>query len=641
MYLSHAFWQRRFASAPDVVGRTLSVNGTPFTVVGVARQGFFGTRPGFVPDIWTTLMMVQPLTAGAIAPLQRHQNYLEMIVRLEPDIDVRQAEAGVTTVYTNWLDDGASSKPRVDSPLTVQLTPAGNGHSLLRGQYSQPLLLLMAAVLLLLLIACANVATLLLSRATARAREMAVRTAVGATRGRLVRQLITESLFIAVIGGACGWVVCIYFGRAILGCFPATAESGQFSPNLRVFASMFLISLGSGLALGLAPVVQLGRQNGAAALRSGTGPLHTVRRMLDSREVLTVVQVALAIVLLMGAGLFARTLHNLKAVDMGFDRDNIVLVSIDPAKSGYNRPRTAVFFDLLLARLRAYTEIEAVGLASHGTLSGVFPVGTRFISNQMHAAGKTQHPAEDVTVFNNFVTPGYFKSVGISLLRGRDFTEFDRPENVQVAIVNEAAAQRLFGNDDPIGGQIGRGRQGPADIEVVGVVENAKYLNVREAPLATVYFPFRGGSPMTVHAKAPAHSHLVLQVIEQELRALDPTLPLFQVQSIEARVDDALRQERLVSVLSLVLSVVGTVIAAVGLYALMSFAVLQRTREIGIRLAVGAQPRQILVMILRRVFALMAIGIAIGLPLALGSLRLAAISCTESPRRTRRLLRAC
>jgi predicted permease len=624
LVLSYAFWQRRFAGVPDVVGRALSVNGTPFTVVGVARRGFFGTRPGFVPDIWTTLMMVQPMTAGAIAPLRRSENYLELVVRLERDIDVRQAQAEVTTVYTNWLDDGASSKPRLDPVPTVQLTPAGTGHSLLRGQYSLPLLLLMAAVLLLLLIACANVAMLLLSRATARAREMAVRTAIGASRRRLVRQLITESLFIGVIGGACGWIVCVYFGRVILGFFPATAESAQFSPNLRVFASTFLVSLGSGLMFGLAPVVQIGRQNEAAVLRGGTGTLHTVRRMLDFREVLTVVQVALAILLVTGASLFARTLQNLRAVDMGFDRDNILLVSIDPARSGYTRPRTAVFFDLLLERLRAHKEIEAVGLASHGTLSGVLPAGTRFISNQMHAAGMTQQPAEDLSVYNNFVSPGYFESVGISLLHGRDFTEFDRPVDVQVAIVNEAAAQLLFGNDNPIGGRIGRGRQGPADIEVVGVVENAKYLNVREAPLSTVYFPFRGGSPMTVHAKTVADSHLVLQVIEQELRALDPTLPLFQVQRIEARVDDALRQERLVAALSLVLSVLGTMIAAVGLYALMNFAVLQRTREIGIRLAVGAQPRQILVMILRRGFVIVAIGIAAGLPLALGSLRLAA-----------------
>jgi predicted permease len=625
LVLSYAFWQRRFSGSQDVMGRTLSVNGTPFTVVGVARQGFFGTRPGFGPDIWATLMMVQPLTAGAIAPQQRNQNYLELMVRLEPDINVRQAQAAAALVYTNWLDEGTAPKASSDhQPPTLQLTPATTGHSLLRGQYSQPLLLLMAAVILLLLIACANVATLLITRATARAREMALRTAIGANRSRLVRQLMTESLAIGVIGGACGWIVSVYFGRILLSFLPANAEVSQFSPNLQIFAFTCLVSLGSGLLFGLAPVLQVGRDNAATALKSGTGPRRTAGRMFESRDVLTVVQVALAILLVMGAGLFARTLQNLKAVDMGFRRDNVLLASVDPAKSGYTRPRTTIFFDQLIQRVRPHKGIDAVGLASHGSLSGVLPAGTRFVSNQMHAAGMTAQSGEDLTVYNNFVSAGYFESVGISLLRGRAFTESDRPENIQVAILNEAAAQLLFGIEDPIGKRIGRGRQGSADIEVVGLVENAKYMSVREAPFPTVYFPFRGGSPMTLHVKASGDPASVLRVIEQELRGLDPTLPLFQVQTIEARVDDALRQERLLATLSTIMSVVGTLIATVGLYGLISFSVLQRTREIGIRIAVGAEPRQILLMILRRAFVLVGIGIFIGLPLAFSSLRVAA-----------------
>jgi predicted permease len=625
LVFSYSFWQRRFSGSRDVVGRTLSVNGTPFTVVGVARQGFFGTRPGFGPDLWATLMMVQPLTAGAIVPQQRNQNYLELMVRLEPDIDVRQVQAAAALEYTNWLDDGGPPKASSDHQTpTLQLTPATTGHSLLRGQYSQPLLLLMAAVILLLLIACANVATLLIARATARAREMALRTAIGASRSRLVRQLMTESLGIGVIGGVCGWIVCLYFGWILLAFLPLNAEVSQFSPNLKIFAFTCLVSLGSGLLFGLAPVLQVGRDNAAAALKSGTGPLRTARRMFESRDVLTVVQVALALLLVMGAGLFARTLQNLKAVDMGFRRDNVLLVSVDPAKSGYTRPRTTVFFDQLIQRVRAHEGIDAVGLASHGSLSGVLPAGTRFISNQMHAAGMTPQPGEDLTVYNNFVSAGYFESVGISLLRGRAFTESDRPENIQVAIINQAAAQLLFGIEDPIGKRIGRGRHGSADIEVVGLVENAKYMSVREAPLPTVYFPFRGGSPMTLHVKASGDPASVLRVIEQELRGLDPTLPLFQVQTIEARVDDALRQERLLATLSTIMSMVGTLIATVGLYGLISFSVLQRTREIGIRIAVGAEPRQILLMILRRAFVLVGIGIFIGLPLAFSSLRVAA-----------------
>jgi predicted permease len=242
----------------------------------------------------------------------------------------------------------------------------------------------------------------------------------------------------------------------------------------------------------------------------------------------------------------------------------------------------------------------------------------------MHAAGTTAQSGEDLTVYNNIVSAGYFESVGMSLLRGRPFTESDRAENIHVAILNEAAARLLFGIEDPIGKRIGRGRQGPADIDVVGLVENAKYMSVREAPLPTVYLPFRGGSPMTLYVKASGDPASVLRVIAHELRDLDPTLPLYQVQTIEARVDDALRQERLLATLSTIMSVVGTLIATVGLYGLIGFSVLQRTREIGIRIAVGAEPRQILLMILRRAFALVGIGIVIGLPLAFGSLRVAA-----------------
>ena len=601
----------------------MSLNGSPFTVIGVAKRGFFGTKPGFGPDLWAPLMMIKPVTAGSIAPLERTQNYLEMMVRLEPPFEVGHAQAMGTIVFAEWLDESSSSRPRSPTAATLHLTSASTGHSLLRAQYGQPLLLLTAAVLLLLLIACANIATLLLSRATARAREIVIRTAVGATRNRLVRQLITEAACIAVIGGACGWFVSLYFERLMLSFLPASAEPWQISPDRRIFVAACLVGCASGLLFGLAPVVQVARHQ-AVTLRSRTGTRRTVWRMLDSRDLLTVVQIALTILLVTGTGLFARTLQNLRDADMGFDRDQMVLASIDPGKSGYPRQRTAAFFQELLERLRLRENIEAVGLASHGTLSGVLPVGTRFMSTQMHAEGALEPPTQDLTVHQNVVSSGYFAASGISFVRGRDFTEFDRGENVQVAILNTAAAHLLFGTDDPIGKRLGSGRQGPTNLEVVGVVENAKYLSVRETPIPTVYLPFRDGSPMTLHAKTRGDSRSALRVIEQEVKALDPTLPLYQVQTIEARVDDALRQERLVATLATILGVSAMLIAAVGIYGLISFSVAQRTREIGIRLALGAEPRQIRLMVLGQVSLLVALGIAVGLPAALGSFRVAA-----------------
>ena len=406
LVLSHAFWQRRFAGSPDIVGRTLSVNGHPFTVVGVARQGFFGTRPGFGPDFWAPLMTVQAVTAGGMAPRGRGNNYLELMSRLEPGSNVERVQAAATTIYRNWLDEGrVPNGNQGPSKATLQLMPARTGYSLLRGQYRQPLLILMAAVTLLLLIACANVATLLVARATARAKEIAIRIAIGASRARLVRQLITESLLIGVIGGACGWIVCVYLGRALLAFLPASAEAWQFSPDLEIVAFSGLVSMACGLLFGVAPVLQTARHDVVTALKSGAGRLHSAARLLDLRGILVVVQVALSILLIVGAGVFARTLQNLNAVDMGFDRTNILLVSVDPAKSGYTRERSVVFFDQLLQRLRAHDQVEAAGLASHGSLSGVLPVGTRFINNQMHAAGSVPSPGEDMTVYSNFVSP--------------------------------------------------------------------------------------------------------------------------------------------------------------------------------------------------------------------------------------------
>jgi len=621
LVLSYAFWQRRFAGAPDVVGRTLSVNGTPFTVVGVAKRGFFGTKPGFGADVWAPLMMVKPATNGRIDPLTPTQNYLELMLRLEPPFETGQAQAMATTVYAHWLGDGSSlSNPRAMPAL--RLTPAAAGHSLLRAQYGQPLLLLMAAVLLLLMIACANIATLLISRACVRAKELAVRTALGATPYRLVRQLMTESTLIAVIGGGLGWVVGLYLGRIMLSFLPASAEAWQFAPDRRVFAATSAVALGSGMLFGLAPVIQVARHQ--AALRVRNGAAHTVRRLLDLREVLTVVQIALAISLVMGTGLFTRTLLNLRAADMGFNRSHMVLASIDPAKSGYSRPRTAVFFAEVVRRLRSHEDIEAVGLASHGTLSGVLPAGTRFMSTQMHAAGVLQPPGADLTVHQNEVSAGYLAASGVALVRGRDFTDLDRSPNAPVAVLNAAAAQLLFGNDDPIGGRIGPGRDGPANIEVVGVVRNAKYLSVREAPVPTVYLPFSEGSPMTLHVKTRADSASAVRAIEQEVHALDRALPLFQVQTIEARVDDALRQERLVATLAAALGASAMLISAVGLYGLISVSVAQRAREIGIRLAVGAEPRHIVLMVLARALVLLALGMVIGLPMALSSARVVA-----------------
>lgn len=617
--LTYAFWHRRFAASPDVVGRTVSLNGHPFTIVGVGGARFFGTRPGFGPDVWTPLMMVGEVASSRIRPDQPDQNYLELFARLPDGTSLVQAQAAANVASRQWVDfrQGQGSSGRSPAPV-LALVPMPRGLSLLRGQYSEPLVILMSAVSLLLFIACANVATLLLARFTSRAREIALRVSIGATRSRIVRQIVTETVLIGAVGGGLGWLASLYLGWTLLMFLPRNAEPWQFAPNGTVFLFAMLISLATGVLFGIAPAVMASKTDLVSAIKAGSSTAVSRTRGFGLRAALSTVQVALSLMLIVNAGLFTRTLHNLRSTDMGFRQDGLLLASLDPAKSGYRNERLLSFFDLIQRSVREQPGVVDVGLASYGSLSGVLPPGTRFRNTAVHAEGHAAGAGEDLTTYFNTVTPGYFNAIGLPLIEGRDFGTQDRAGGVKVAIINQAAAQYWFQGRNPTGQWIGQGTTGPADIQVVGVVKDAKYLNVREGVLRIVYRPLAQdpGSPMTLHVKT-SDAETVLPYVRRAVHAADAHVPLFNVQTIGARIDESLQQERLVSTLASWLGLLGTALAAIGIYGMTSYSVVQRTHEIGTRMALGATPAHVLRAFVRKAMAVTGAGVALGIPLSL------------------------
>jgi predicted permease len=548
----------------------------------------------------------------------RNSNYIELMQRIAPHDSNVALEKALNAANREWaLETATSPIPTGVSPPTLRLLPAGRGLSLLRGQYAQPLLILLSAVVALLIIACANIANLLLARGMARQREMAIRLAQGATRLRLTRQLVTECLVLTFTGGALGWWAAIVMGRSVQSFLPASAAMEQFSPSLRAFLFTAGTVTLAGLVFGLVPSQVAARLDLNQVLRRDTVGRRRLFRRLDGQSALSAIQVALSLVLAIAAVLFARTLHNMRSVDTGFQQEHVLLAALDPVKSGYSADRTRILYDQFLTRLRAQAPIRAAGLASYGSLSGVMAAGTRFMNTPMHS-GQALPAAVDATVYINYVTPGYFDAIGMGIHRGRDFASQDVASAPRTAIINETAARYFFGSADPLGRRIGQGRSGPAEIEIVGVVGDAKYLNLREEPRRIVYRPYAQGfqSLMTLHVRGLGDPSDLAPIVRQEVRALDPALPVFNVQTMRGRMDESLSQERLVATLAGALGFLGTLLAVVGVYGVVNYGVTRRKRELAIRVAVGASPRQVVWSVLNRSLMIAFGGLVLGVPLA-------------------------
>jgi predicted permease len=620
--LCHGFWRRRFGGDPGIVGATLTVNGRAVTVVGVAAAGFDGVEVGASPDVFLPIAMKAVATPTWNELENRRFLWLNVLARLRPGVSREQAAAGMQVLYRQINEDEIAQMP--DAPprfrerflaKKLEVLPGFRGLSSLRREFTRPLLVLAGMVGLVLLIACANVASLLLARAASREREMAIRVALGARRGQVLRQLAVESLLLALLGGAAGLALSSLVGDALLHALPFEEASRTFhsSPDMRVLVFTLAVSLATGLVFGLVPALQATRPRVSKSIND-EGRTATSAGHVRFRKGLVVVQVALSLLLLVGAGLFARSLYNLRTLDPGFDSRQLLSLAVEPDLNGYS---PAASRDLL----RRLQERFAGEPGSAGASIAALPVLTdaRMIMT-VDVEGYERKEDEATNLFSNRVGPGYFKTMGIPVVAGREFDERDVMGAPQVALVNETTARYFFKDESPLGRRLGLG-DGSREIEIVGVVRDGKARSLRDTPERYFYLPVlqdEAPNEVTFYVRAAGGAAGALAPrLRAVVQEVDAALPVYAMTTMERQVDVSLFFERMIAALAAAFGLLATVLAALGLYGVMSYTVVRRTREIGIRMALGAERGRVLWLVLREVSLLAIAGVALGLPSAL------------------------
>jgi putative ABC transport system permease protein len=623
--ISFNFWQHRFNSDQQIIGKTINLNGYPFTVIGVAAQGFNGVEVGIAPDVRIPIMMNGQVLPATPPVESRGASWLSVIARLKPDTSMEQAQAAADITFQIAREpdvrriSGDSPDTRIFKSLRIQLDSARTGVSQLRDQFSHPLIVLMYLVGVVLLIACLNVANLLLARGATRQKEIAVRLALGAGRFRMIRQLLTEGLLLSALGGAAGLIFARLGTDALLGFLPQGRIPTviELNPDLRMLGFTLGVTLLTGILFGLAPAIQSTRPDLIPALKNETIMVPGGRRRWELRRLLVVLQVALSLALLVGAGLFVRSLRNLKAVDYGYDADQVVTLALDPSQNGYKLDLVRNFYTQLNDRVSALPGVKSATYTRNLPFSGSY---TRI---GIGVPGYQPHPNEAMAVLLNQVGPQFFVTFGTPLLQGRDFDTQDTPESPKVVIVNHSLARYFFGNENPLGKRISL--ESYKDLEIIGVVADAKYRTLKEAAPQTAYIPYSQygnlGQRM-VCVRATGDADVLIGTIRGEVRALDPNLPVYNVKTFAEQINESVGQERLIALLSSFFGLFALLLAALGLYGVMAYTVARRTREIGIRMALGAQTDGVLWLVLRETLLLVLIGIAIGLPVALAATQL-------------------
>jgi predicted permease len=628
--LSHSYWTRHFGGDPTVLNKVLLINNVEMTVVGVAQAGFFGIQVGKTPDIFVPMMMTVQMTQYGETLDGWNDYWMKVLARRKPGISEKQAEAGINTTYkplieeqlplikSNWSED----KRQKFLDKKIFLSSGARGRTIAQREAGTPIITLFVMVALVLLIACTNVANLLLARGASRQREFAIRTAMGASRGRMIRQLLAESLMCALGGGALGILLGTWLMRILTPMVVSSSGIQGLTEKLDPTVLTFAIgaTLLSGVFFGLIPAWRVTRMGVTDVIKDQGSTSSASVAHVGFRKILVAGQVAFTMLLLAGAGLFMRSLWNLRNQDLGMKTDNVITFSVEPALNGYDTPRAIALVNQLRERIATVPGVRAVGTGDVPTLTGD-DEGTNIT-----VEGGPQLAEELQDVDYDAVSPAYFSTLGIPLLSGREFNEGDGATAPKVAIVSAAMVKRFFPGRNPLGAHFafGGGNKVKPDIEIVGVVKDVKQEHVSSEAYPYVYITYAQRpkvTGMTFYVRSTQDPLLLGSTLQGTVREMDANLPVYDLKTMERVVEEDLFSARLVAMLSASFAGLAALLAALGIYGVLAYVVVQRTREIGIRMALGAVAGHVRLLIVKEVGSMVLIGVELGLPLAYGLAR--------------------
>jgi predicted permease len=624
--ISHDYWRRRFQEDPGVVGQSLIVNGHAFTIVGVTPAGFKGTTLGVHPAVFVPITMRGQMLTGTQGPgfENRRQYWAYLFARLEPGVSVEQARVALNGPYRSIINEVEAPLQKGMSEQTmarflaksVSVEPGARGQSQVHREASAPLLILFAVTGTVLMIACTNIANLLLVRGSGRAAEMAVRLSVGASRWQLVRQLLTESVLLAVMG-AIGGVLVAKWTLDLIGTFMppegAALVAFRLDPRMLGFAGMLAVS--TGLLFGVFPALHNTKPDLATTLKNQAGQPSGAKAAKRFRATLATVQIAMSMALLVPAGLFTMSLLNVSKANLGIKTDHLVVFAVSPSLNGYDTPRSRALFEAMEDRLAALPGVSS-------TVFSIIPMlaGDNW-NNNVAVEGFEAAPDTNTSSAYNSVGPGFFRTMGMPLLRGREFTRADALGAAKVAVVNEAFTRKFNLGPDAVGKRIREGAEGPLDTEIIGVVQDAKYSEVKLAVVAQYFTPYRQQESLgfgNFYVRTEMEPEQLLTAIPGVVKALDPNLPVDDLKTMEMQIKENVFIDRMISVFSTGFALLATLLASVGLYGVLAYTVAQRTREFGLRMALGADGSRVRAMVLKQVAVMAGIGGLIGLIAAAG-----------------------